>query len=342
MFAVKVRKELVEQVRKLLTQKGLVDNTRKFIKNNDFGEIPVISNIPEEYKFIEKFSPRIIVQKKIIKRVFSTPLEEITRIVKIPQKLKSLLPQRWEKLGSVLLLKIPNELERYEDEVAEAYAKVINAKTVVKDLGIYGKERKPKVEKIFGENTETIHKENKIKFKLDVAKIMFSSGNLEERKRMANISNNNEVVVDMFAGIGYFSIPLAFYSKSKKLLAYEINPIAYRYLCDNIELNKVQNIVESYLEDCLNAKECLADRVIMGYLKDTYFYLPKALKILKPCGGIIHYHENCPDELLPKELCEKVKYIVEREGRDVRILKFVKVKSYSPGVTHVVLDLEIK
>lgn len=56
---------------------------------------------------------------------------------------------------------------------------------------------------------------------LDVAKIMWSQGNIEERKRMAFISNENEVVVDMFAGIGYFTIPLAKYSKPKLVYAIE-------------------------------------------------------------------------------------------------------------------------
>ncbi|MEW6069211.1 MAG: class I SAM-dependent methyltransferase family protein [Candidatus Thermoplasmatota archaeon] len=342
MFAAKVKKEYAEKVRKLLEQKGLIDRARKLIKTNNAVEIPVISVVEEDYKFIERFNPKIITQKKIIKKISIAPLEEITRIVDIPQEFKRYLPNKWEKLGDVLIMKIPKELESYERAIASAYARVLGAKTVVKDLGIYGKERKPEVEKIFGESTETTHIENKIKFKLDVAKIMFSSGNLEERKRMANISNSNEVVVDMFAGIGYFSIPLAFYSKPKKLLAYEINPIAYKYLCDNIKLNKVQNIMAPRLEDCLNAEEYLADRVIMGYLKNTFLYLPKALRILKSQGGVIHYHENSPNELLPKALWDKIKNIIEREKRTVEVLKLVKVKSYAPGVTHAVLDLKIR
>jgi len=34
---------------------------------------------------------------------------------------------------------------------------------------------------------------------------MFSSGNMDERIRMSMISDKNEVVVDLFAGIGYFN-----------------------------------------------------------------------------------------------------------------------------------------
>lgn len=341
MFAVRIRKEYVEEVRKLLFQKGLVDPTRKFIKVGSEVEIPVHSGNIQDYNFIKAYEPELARQKKPIRFVPQDPFENILQLVNIPAELKKELPKKWEKLGSVLLLKIPTRLEEFETELAQVYAKALKAKTVVKDLGIYGERREPRVKKLFGVSTETIHRENKIKFKLDVSQLMFSSGNLEERKRIAKISNKNEVVVDMFAGIGYFSIPLTVYSKPKKVIAYEINPIAYKYLCENIKLNKVENIIVPKLEDCRNAQELVADRIIMGYLKKTEKYLPKALRVLKRAGGIIHYHQTCPNELI-SSLAEKVNVIVAKEGKKAELLKLTKVKSYAPGVTHLVLDLKIK
>ncbi len=83
------------------------------------------------------------------------------------------------------------------------------------------------------------------------------------------ISNPHETVVDLFAGIGYFTLPMAVYSKPKKMFACEINPIAYQYLCANVVLNHVTNIVEPLLGDNrkIAPKDC-ADRVILGYLKE--------------------------------------------------------------------------
>jgi len=281
----------------------------------------------------------MLINKKLPSKTPSkTPFEVI--LEKAGVKNKNLLPKKWEIIGDVLILKIPKGLEKHEKKIAEIYASVLNTKTVVKDMGISGKYRRPRIKILYGSSTETVHKENRIKFRLDTSKLMFSSGNIDERIRMAYVSNNNEVVVDMFAGIGYFSIPLAVYSKPKKIFAYDLNPDAHRYLCENIRLNNVQNIVIPVFDDNRNANENIADRVVMGYLKNTKTFLPKAFKILK-MKGVIHYHENYPNELLPEKPFENVKKIAEKQGKTVKLLGFRNIKSYSPGVSHVVLDVKV-
>ncbi|MCE7697581.1 MAG: hypothetical protein K8E24_001585 [Methanobacterium paludis] len=79
---------------------------------------------------------------------------------------------------------------------------------VVKLGRINGLKREPEVKVLLGDGTETVHKENHCLFKMDVAKVMWSKGNTGERKRMSTISEDGETIVDMFAGIGYFSIPM--------------------------------------------------------------------------------------------------------------------------------------
>lgn len=272
-----------------------------------------------------------------------TPFENIVNSVSIPNPQKAFLPRKWELLGDVVLMKIPQELEDNKKEVARAYAEELKAKTVLRDLGIEGDFREPKVELLWGEETETIHKENGVKFKLDCAKLMFSSGNIDERIRMATIAHDDEVVVDMFAGIGFFSIPMAVHSRPKAIYALEINPTAYHYLSENVKLNHVEDMVTSVLGDNREfGKEGIADRVIMGYLEDTQFFLPKALAFLKEEGGIIHYHEKCPNELLEKRPLENIRQEVEKIGQKLELLEMKTVKSYAPGVSHVVLDVRVK
>ncbi len=272
----------------------------------------------------------------------STPFENIVESLILPNHLKVFLPRRWELLGEVLLLKLPDELDYLKEEIAQAYAKELNARTVLKDLGIVGNLREPKVELLWGNETETIHKENGVKFKLDCARLMFSSGNIDERIRMATMVAKDEVVVDMFAGIGFFSIPMAVHSQPKEIFACELNPVAYHYLKENIHLNDVEDIVTPFLGDNRDFdKEGVADRIVMGYLEDTHFYLAKALTILKAEGGVIHYHEKCPNELLQKRPLERVKREVEKKGRSMELLGMRTVKSYAPGVSHVVLDVRV-
>ncbi|MBS3777753.1 MAG: class I SAM-dependent methyltransferase family protein, partial [Candidatus Thermoplasmatota archaeon] len=109
----------------------------------------------------------------------------------------NLLPTKWEKVGDVLILTLEKELIPFEEKIAEVYAAVLSCKSVLKDTGgIVGEFREPEVRLIYGdENTVTVHKENGVKFKLDPAQIMFSSGNMSERKRMSYLDCHGETVV---------------------------------------------------------------------------------------------------------------------------------------------------
>ena len=171
---------------------------------------------------------------------------------------------------------------------------------------------------------------------------MFSSGNMDERKRMGNISNIDEIVVDLFAGIGYFTIPMAVYSRPKKIFACEINPESYSYLCENIVLNNVTAIVEPLMgdnRDTVPGK--IANRIIMGYIHNTHKFLPTALNCLKENSGIIHYHDISPDENIPDKSMRVVKKIARKNNREAEIINFRKIKSYAPGISHIVLDIKI-
>jgi len=278
-----------------------------------------------------------------------TPFEQIKKKIiqggTLPDGLTDNIPRRWEKIGDVLIIKLAPHLQRYRREIGRVYAEVLHCKTVLQEKhGISGVYREPHLEIIYGDkNTETIHMENRIRYMLDPQKIMFSSGNMDERIRMSRISKNNEIIVDLFAGIGYFTLPLAVYSRPQHIYACEINPLAYKYLCKNIVLNDVTTIVEPLLGDNRNvAPRNVADRIIMGYIKDTHTFLPTAFNCLKDKGGVIHYHEVLPNELLPDHLKKKLIDIAQKHNKKIRFLKYRHIKSYSPGVTHVVMDLLIK
>ena len=342
MHTIQVSKEYAEKVKIELIKFGILDKNRKIIcvKFIEFSSKRKLNKreieILQKYKIkeIQKDNPTFLLQKK--------PIDEIYEILEIPLKYKKLIPKKWEKFGDIVIFKLPEELKRFEKEIGRVYAKVLDVKTVLKETApIKGTFREPSVIPIFGHETETIHKENSIKFKFDTNKIMFSSGNIDERHRMAYVSNKNEVVVDMFGGIGYFSIPMAYYSKPKKIYACELNGVAFSYLCENIKLNNVQNIISPLNGDNrLIAPKNIADRVIMGYLKNTIEFLPFALEILKD-RGIIHYHEICPNELIPETTKEKIKNITDKIGKNVKFLNFKNIKSYAPGISHVVADVEI-
>ncbi len=278
--------------------------------------------------------------------MIETPLEKIKKSLKnkIPLELTNFLPEKWEKIGDIVIVKLDEKLKSYGEEIGKTYAEVLHCKTVLNDVGgISGIYREPNVEILYGsENTEVVHKENGVRYKLDVAKIMFSSGNMDERLRMANISNKNETVVDLFAGIGYFTLPMAVYSKPKKIFSCEINPVAYEYLCKNIVLNHVTSIVQPLFGDNRKtAPKNVAERVVMGYIEETEKFLPVAFNCLINCTGIIHFHNVCSNELFPETPLKIVEKTADKYKRNVELLTYRVIKSYAPGVSHIVLDIQV-
>jgi len=218
---------------------------------------------------------------------------------------------------------------------------------VLNDNGISGQYRIPNREIIgirdddSNQIPETIHKENGCQFKMDVSKIMFSKGNLEEKRRLVNLCFG-ETVVDMFAGIGYFSIPIAVHSEPQKIISIELNPESYNYLCENIRLNGVSDIIKPICGDCLTSTpENAADRVLMGYVGTTHEYLETGIRAIKKEGGILHYHETVHQNDYPARPINRISEAAKNCGRKVEILETRIIKKYSPGVYHIVIDVKI-
>lgn len=63
------------------------------------------------------------------------------------------------------------------------------------------------LEILVGDNGWVKHCENGILYSFDATKCIFSWGNLSEKLRVARLDCKDEVIVDLFAGIGYFVLP---------------------------------------------------------------------------------------------------------------------------------------
>ncbi len=328
MKAVRIRAGDAETVRRQLLLEGTLDKTRKLIKKNDFIEIPVTSSCSIESHLIDQEKPEFYIPKKTL-----------SSVLEIPEQEKRLLPKGWQILGDIIIISLREELEKHKNEIGSALRSLYPVcKTVLLDHGISGKTRHPSREVIAGGGTETVHTENGCLFKIDAMQLMYSRGNLAEKKRMSRLGKG-ETVVDMFAGIGYFSIPMAVHSRPGKIFAIEINPVAFDYLKENIILNDAEDIIEPVTGDCAQVTpRGVADRVIMGYL-DAHGYLEHGIRALLP-GGIIHYHEAVP-EAIERRPFERLVEAAGRMGRVVDILDARRIKKYSPGVWHVVVDARV-
>lgn len=338
MQVLRVAREAAEEARLFLREIGAGDRTRRIVEREGAVMIPLLRDDFElpgiEGETVEMPSFPLIKERE-------TPFETIASKLDIPAPAKEKLPRRWELIGDVLVLKRDPLLSEYKQEIAEAYASVLGAKSVLEDVrGIGGEFREPDLRLILGEETTTVHKENSVLFKLDVMRVMFSSGNIHERMRMARTCRSGETVVDMFAGIGYFSLPIAVHSKPRKVYACEINQVAFGYLEENIRLNRIDSI-EPLLGDCREvAPEGIADRVIMGYLWGKK-YLGKAMRVVGE-KGLLHYHDACHKDEMAERPIRILKEEAHEEGRRVEKAVVRRIKSYSPNVYHVVVDAEIR
>ena len=240
---------------------------------------------------------------------------------------------KYKKIGNILILdKISSNMD------FDVLAKKHKVKTIMMIDHIQGTKREPVYKILYGCETETVNKENGCLFKLDLSKVMGSKGNVNERMRIAKQVEDSESIIDMFAGIGYFSIPIGVHANPKNIVSIEINPASYDFLCQNIKLNKL-NSITPVLGDCLvETPKYKADRIIMGYVKTTHHYLKASIESLNK-GGIIHYHETVPEKLMNTRPIERIKS--QAGNREVELLKINKIKKYAPGVEHVVIDARI-
>ena len=310
---------------------GLLDKSRKVIRREDRVEIPVLGELGE-FDMVVQDRP-----------LFYRKLPDLTAALRgqIPEGLLRLLPRGWFILGEVIIVKVHPRLRDYESHIGDALLRYYpRCSTVLADEGISGQLRQPVRRTIVGSRSMTRHKENGVVFHLDARVVMFSPGNLRERMRMSRLGQG-ETVVDMFAGIGYFSIPMAVYSRPRKILAIELNPQSYQFLCQNIRANEVQDIVQPILGDCaVKTPRGIADRVLMGMVQVTNRYLETGIAALKP-GGTLHYHQTIPSWQFPEAAVEEVKDAATAMGRRAEILKCLRVKKFSPGVVHAVIDARI-
>jgi tRNA wybutosine-synthesizing protein 2 len=192
--------------------------------------------------------------------------------------------------------------------------------------------RTPHTEILFGTVDEVRHRENGYTFILDPRKVMFSQGNREEKMRIADLIRagpGNERVADMFAGIGYFSIPAA--GAGARVHAMEINPVAFGYLERNIRENALADRIDAELGDCRGLLDGTYDRILMGHF-DAIAMLGDALRHVKT-GSILHLHSIGPEE-------DRIRATLESAGFSATI-QVHKVKKYRPHAWHVVQDVTI-
>jgi tRNA wybutosine-synthesizing protein 2 len=248
----------------------------------------------------------------------------------------------YQRLGRVVVLRLPETLRPHFHAIGEAWCAELGVETVLRRAGeTSGELRIPHVERIAGDDARTEVVEYGIRYRLDAQQILFARGNRTERHRAGTVTRPGEVVADLFAGIGYFSLPAAVVGHARRVWAVEKNPVSYEFLTENVRLNHVADRVECRLGDNREVElpAHAVDRVFLGYLPSSVPWIPRALGLLRPEGGTLHVHLVVGHRDGRGEAEAEVWRATERADASVVKLSSRVVKAFGPGREHVVVDL---
>jgi tRNA wybutosine-synthesizing protein 2 len=260
----------------------------------------------------------------------------------LSEELLEQLPRGFQDLEKNMVLRLKEELHPYETQIAKTiHERYPNMKAIWKRGDIVGKFREPAgLTLLWGENDPIVTVlENGVRYRFDFTKIMFAKGNMHERARIPKLINIGEIVVDMFAGIGYFSLGIGKHSKPAKIYSIELNPVSFEFLQQNIELNKLTSIITPIHGDCmvqvpeLAKNGVLADKVIMGIFPEPIEFISSALTVAKP--GTIVFYEGI-DKADGRLLFENFQKKAAELDRSVELKEVRVVKNYKPHQFHVV------
>ncbi|CAH9106433.1 unnamed protein product [Cuscuta epithymum] len=303
-----------------------------------------------------KIEDKVVKVKKASNTSLEVMKESVVSLISqrgLPLQLLDQLPSRWERLGDIVVLprtcfKDP-QWDSIGTELWSAVAKSLGARRLARQGRISPSgTRDSNLEMLIGDNGWVHHRENGILYSFDATKCMFSWGNLCEKLRMAHLDCTDEVIVDLFAGIGYFVLPFLVRANAKLVYACEWNPMAIEALRNNLEENLVADrcvVLEG--DNRIVAPKGVAHRVCLGLLPSSEGSWVTAVRTLREEGGVMHIHGNVKDSeevSWTQHVLQSIEDIARSEGRvwDISVEHTERVKWYAPRIRHLVADVRCR
>jgi tRNA (guanine37-N1)-methyltransferase len=256
----------------------------------------------------------------------------------------------FDLVGDIAIIRAPTSLRPKLEIIARAIMENNkHVRTVLHQSSpVSGEFRTRQFDHILGEvKTETTYREHGCVFKVDLAKAYFSPRLSHERLRIARLVSPGESIVNMFAGVGTFSIVAARNSEAAKIYSIDLNPDAFRYMEENVRVNKVTGRVVPILGDASEVIASrirgVADRVLMPLPEKAREFMGSAVLALKK-EGWIHYYGHVHVETGEDPCLESFRELrprLEEAGIDYRLDFSRVVREVGPRWSQVVLDLKI-
>lgn len=339
-----VKKEYGERVLQILRSRNIVNKNLLIKRRDGFIVIPLVNGAVLNELDV---NGEIIVEEFEESEKTLTPIEILKK--NLTENELKLVPRSFDVIGDICILQIPEELHDKKRIIGEAFLKSMKNIRIVlnKTEPLSGEYRVGGYEVLAGEgDTETLHREHGCIFKLDISRVFFTPRLSAERIRVASLVKPGEVVCDLFAGIGPFSIIIAKKNPGVRVYACDINPDAYYYLVENIKLNKVEDRVKAYLGDARElSKEKLkgiGDRVIMNLPMSSEMFLDAAKNAVKNEGGVVHLHVFLEKGVASEEKYANIEKAFQELGCETRLLNSRRIREVAPFKYHWAFDIHVK
>ncbi|XP_041252427.1 tRNA wybutosine-synthesizing protein 2 homolog [Onychostruthus taczanowskii] len=209
------------------------------------------------------------------------------------------VPHAWHRHGDLVLLSEDSfraePWERLGSALWETVASALGARRVARRGRVMPDGmRSPRVTLLLGQHGWVERVDNGIRYTFDVTKCMFSPGNITEKLRVASLPCSGEVLVDLYAGIGYFTLPFLVHAGAAFVHACEWNSHAAEALHRSLVLNGVRDRCHIHRGDSRQLQlRDVADRVNLGLIPSSEEGWPAACRVLKKdTGGVLHIHHN--------------------------------------------------
>jgi len=367
----KIKKENTQDIIKILSSKlrneSFINGKMRIMYEDEYVLLPLIPSKEIIKKvsdnLLKKYQFEICVRKGIKNPnyLFKSLKEALKN--KLPSNLLEVVPTSYDIIGNIAVLEF-DQLDQlkikdsnlYKKVIAEAVTIINNAVSTVyeKKSEIKGKFRLRELNLLIGEdNPETTHRENHCIFKLNVKNSYYTPRLVYERRRITQAQiKKEELIIDLFAGVGPFSIQIAKNYKVN-IFAFDINPHAYNYLKENIRLNKLEGEIHAYnldIRDLIHSSNSLgnflknkADRIIMNLPELSIKYIDVMCYLMKNQGGILHNYQFSEKPGSTKKAIDNLKRSLDTYSWSiVDIINSKVVKAFSPKSDLVVVDLKIR
>ena len=271
--------------------------------------------------------------KRILQDVFS-------------EKESEQLISAFDQIGDIIIVRIPDSLVSKKEIIGKTLLEQVStAKSIFyQSSPVEGDFRTRQLEVIGGEDkTQTEYKENGCRFIVDVEKAFFSPRLSTERERIAGLVKEGEVIINMFGGVGMFSL-LAAKETACTVYNIDINPVAAQLCKENVQINKLKGEVISLNGDATQIiNEQLAgkaDRVLMLLPERSDEFLDSALNGLKKKGTIHYYsHMHADKKQDAPKLSEE--HFLSVNKTNAEIITSRNVRPVGPRFYQTVVDVKI-